>query len=127
MRYRLSDKGYKKICEIVDERDNHACVLCGKPEVQHHHVIYRSAGGSDYIDNLVCLCPHHHWMVHHQRMKYWQSELSNYLASEYAVKFKDDNLDRIHSIYRRYGLTHAMIVKAFLDEKDEHDGESDDK
>lgn len=46
---RLSDRGYKRMCGLVDKRDGHKCIICECPDVQHHHVIYRSQGGSDTL------------------------------------------------------------------------------
>jgi hypothetical protein len=48
------------------------CQLCGfdSPSVysvesaEAHHVIYRSRGGPDEMENLVLLCPTHHTVVH---------------------------------------------------------------
>lgn len=36
--FRLSDKAYRKLCMLVDERDE-GCVICGNPAVEHHHII----------------------------------------------------------------------------------------
>ena len=57
------------------ERDGFACQYCGcsntfttadgKPYVEVHHLKYVSEGGSDVLDNLVCLCAHHHSMIHY--------------------------------------------------------------
>jgi 5-methylcytosine-specific restriction endonuclease McrA len=49
----------------VYARDNYACVLCGDARVIHlHHVVHRSLGGTNTADNLVCLCPYCHAIVH---------------------------------------------------------------
>jgi 5-methylcytosine-specific restriction endonuclease McrA len=42
-----------------------ACVICGFDHVvEVHHIIPRSQGGPDDLDNLVPLCPNHHAMAH---------------------------------------------------------------
>ena len=39
------------------------CVICGfNRGVTKHHIIKRRIGGSDEEENLVCLCPNHHWL-----------------------------------------------------------------
>lgn len=44
---------------------NNMCVYCGTSQgLQMHHIIYRSHGGSDEDDNLICLCWRHHAAVH---------------------------------------------------------------
>lgn len=54
-----------KVRAAVYERDGHACVLCGDTRAIHiHHVIPRSHGGSNEEENLVCLCPYCHRIIH---------------------------------------------------------------
>ena len=49
----------------VYARDGHACALCERAEVIHvHHVAKRSAGGSNALSNLICLCPTCHAIAH---------------------------------------------------------------
>lgn len=55
-------------------RDEHACKRCGEDvgpqrdtstrDVEVHHLIPKSAGGTDHLDNLVTLCSHCHTKVH---------------------------------------------------------------
>lgn len=46
-------------------RDGSKCVLCGFHHVTAvHHITAKKNGGSDCIENLVTLCPNHHYMVH---------------------------------------------------------------
>ena len=46
-------------------RDGGACVLCGFNYVTAvHHIIPRKEGGGNDLENLVTLCPNHHYMVH---------------------------------------------------------------
>ena len=41
------------------------CVICQfEHAVEVHHIVPRSKGGSDDIENLVPLCPNHHTMAH---------------------------------------------------------------
>jgi hypothetical protein len=46
----------------VFERDNHKCVICGKPAVDAHHIIERRlfTDGGYYLDNGASLCEEHH-------------------------------------------------------------------
>lgn len=40
------------------------CIICGfKKRVHSHHIIKRKDFGSDDEDNLVYLCPNHHWIA----------------------------------------------------------------
>lgn len=48
--------------EEVLERDNHKCIICGKPATQVHHIHLRSKRKDLMyeINNLVSLCDKHH-------------------------------------------------------------------
>lgn len=46
------------------ERDGGMCVLCGAPATDTHHIIFRSHGGLDTVNNLACLCRECHQMAH---------------------------------------------------------------
>ena len=59
----------------VRERDK-GCRLCGRHDIQAHHIIYRSHGGTNDIRNLICLCVDCHSRVHSDE-KYWVQELLN--------------------------------------------------
>jgi hypothetical protein len=41
------------------------CVTCGAPAVVADHIIPRSAGGADSLENLRSLCLHHHAQRRH--------------------------------------------------------------
>ena len=44
--------------------NNKQCVICGFDKRVHlHHIIKRKECGSDKEDNLVYLCPNHHWIA----------------------------------------------------------------
>lgn len=63
----------------VDERDGRVCRCCDRrsdPEAtgiltrgHRHHMIYRSAGGTDDSGNLVTLCATCHDDEHHSRLR----------------------------------------------------------
>lgn len=68
----VSKDTYKK----VFQRDNGRCRLCGSPEIQLHHIIYRSEDKSliDEPNNCIMLCGRCHSMVHRDKNK-WQPYL----------------------------------------------------
>ena len=40
------------------------CIICGfNKRVHLHHIIKRAEGGSEDTENLVYLCPNHHWIA----------------------------------------------------------------
>lgn len=59
--------GYKNNHEAVLNRDNYTCQCCKtkKGTLHVHHIIYRSNGGSDKMDNLITLCEACHDKLHH--------------------------------------------------------------
>lgn len=58
--------------EDVLARDQHQCIRCGDPQVQLHHVHYRSEGVDHSPHNLVSLCVDCHNPVIHANKRYWQ-------------------------------------------------------
>lgn len=52
----------KDFRELVFQRDNYKCVICGKPAVDAHHIVDRSLfeDGGYHIDNGVSICTVHH-------------------------------------------------------------------
>lgn len=58
--------GYANVKAYVLHRDNYSCQHCGvtKTQLQVHHLIYRSNGGSDLENNLITLCKDCHTDVH---------------------------------------------------------------
>lgn len=43
------------------------CAVCQWDiHVQTHHILPRKNGGQNGIENLILLCPNHHWMADHQ-------------------------------------------------------------
>src|SRR5260221_219878 len=51
--------------EAVFERDDHKCVVCGKPAIDAHHIMERRLwqDGGYYLENGASLCEEHHLMA----------------------------------------------------------------
>ena len=60
---------------IVLARDGWECMLCGRPAVDTHHILYRSQGGPDEAWNLISLCRTCHDLVHAQGPRNWRETL----------------------------------------------------
>jgi 5-methylcytosine-specific restriction endonuclease McrA len=69
MSLRLSRYKWKKRVEQVMERDGHQCRMCGRSEglADVHHIIKRSQGGTDDMDNLILLCRNCHNKQHPEK------------------------------------------------------------
>ena len=65
---------------FVFVRDNYTCQCCGKSKnkvLQTHHIIYRSNGGSNRVDNLITVCTDCHTHKNHQKggiLHDWQEQ-----------------------------------------------------
>ena len=81
---RLRGEALRGLVDAVYERDQHKCVVCGRwVEDGHkpHHVVYKSHGGSDTLDNLVLLCDACHHEVHcGKKQLELKNKLTRYLA-----------------------------------------------
>lgn len=52
-----------EIRQLVLERDNFTCQLCGAEKdsrLHVHHILKRKEGGTDHLDNLLTVCPSCH-------------------------------------------------------------------
>jgi 5-methylcytosine-specific restriction endonuclease McrA len=73
-----ADAAWLAVCRAVDARDGKQCRCCDKrsdPEAtgllkrgHRHHIVYRSAGGTDTTENLVTLCAMCHNDEHKHRL-----------------------------------------------------------
>ncbi len=54
-------------CFEYGEQDVILCENCGKVAVDIHHLIFRSQGGKNNIENLMALCRKCHQMAHADR------------------------------------------------------------
>lgn len=59
---------------FVFARDNYTCQVCGKSKdkiLQTHHIIYRSNGGTDRVDNLITVCTDCHTSANHKKVEFY--------------------------------------------------------
>ena len=71
--------GYYDERYYIFERDNYTCQCCGKKSkvLQTHHIIYRSNGGTNRVDNLITVCTDCHTTKAHKKggiLYKWQEE-----------------------------------------------------
>lgn len=69
--------GYENVRQYVLSRDGYKCRRCktSKKFLQTHHIKYRSEGGTDTTDNLICLCCDCHNDLHAGRWKLSKTQL----------------------------------------------------
>lgn len=91
----------QKIKEIVWERDNKNCVICGSPySLPNAHYLPRSKGGLGIEENIVTLCNKCHYEYDFgDKEKRFEIRLflMNYLKTKY------ENWNEQNLVYRRYG------------------------
>lgn len=73
------EANWRAVCKAVDARDGKQCRCCdtrSDPEAtgllkrgHRHHLVYRSAGGTDTTDNLVHLCAQCHADEHANKLR----------------------------------------------------------
>jgi ATP-dependent DNA helicase RecQ len=99
----LIEGDWLKIRESILRRDKFKCVECGKPcnrgEADIHHLLPRSAGGSDEPSNLITLCDGCH-AAHHPKLaaglarraiEQWAVRLARWLDREGTVPEQSQN------------------------------------
>ena len=72
------------VSHAVFLRDNFKCRHCGERRLHPHHVIFKSHGGPDTLNNLISLCPSCHAALHDGKLKLEVLQLYEY---DLSVKF----------------------------------------
>lgn len=66
--------GYGSVEEAVYAMQGGTCLLCKRGIDHYHHIVPRSKGGSETLENRAGLCGHHHDLVH--KDEEWASKLA---------------------------------------------------
>lgn len=59
---------------FVFARDRYTCQYCGKSKdkiLQTHHIVYRSNGGTNRVDNLITVCTDCHTAENHKKVEFF--------------------------------------------------------
>jgi ATP-dependent DNA helicase RecQ len=97
------ESDWRRIRESILRRDEFKCVECGEPceanEADIHHLLPRSAGGSDEPSNLITLCDGCH-AAHHPKLsaglarraiERWAARLAFWLDRQGSVSEQSEN------------------------------------
>lgn len=91
----------QKTKEIVWNRDNQRCIVCGKyvpMACANAHFIKRSQGGLGIPENIVTLCPACHYEEDFGKYtKLYEFKIQIYLKSKYGA-----NWDKSKLVYKKY-------------------------
>jgi hypothetical protein len=68
-RIRLKGQAYTELIQRILIRDEYRCRYCRtRQHLEVHHIVFRSAGGSDISANLCTLCNRCHRAVHDHKL-----------------------------------------------------------
>ena len=73
---------WHKVKKEAAARDGYRCILCGAPATDVHHVVFRSQGGKDDVNNVVCLCRACHEAAHGIGAKHYRELFKKYLEGK---------------------------------------------
>ena len=76
--YSSRGHAWNKTRQAVLERDGYACVVCGGSANHVDHIIPKSRGGSDDMDNLQAMCAYHNLSKGNREVErgtYWLEEV----------------------------------------------------
>lgn len=78
---------------FIYAREGYRCALCDSTKyLQVHHCVPRGQGGTNNVQNLICLCADCHALAHGTNLRDWQDvtpediqqAVTEYLADYYA-------------------------------------------
>lgn len=88
---------YSKTRNIVQRRDKHVCIICGKAGIHVHEIIPRSAFGKNtqrelFVEkNMVCLCVEHHEQSHTREFR---KLLLSTMSSKFGYEYNETQYQR---------------------------------
>lgn len=100
----------KKTRKAVYAREGYRCALCDDTRtIQIHHVVKRSVGGGNHVQNLICLCSNCHALAHGMKLQDWdvtqediEQAIVEYLADYYAPDWNPYREDRLPPFPNEY-------------------------
>jgi len=86
--------GLAKAYAEVDERDERRCQFpsCYSTNTNHHHILFKSQGGKNDLENLVTLCPAHHVLekdISAHRSVAWQRYWQGWAEDRYPKYWQE--------------------------------------
>lgn len=85
----------QSVKQKVYERSGGCCEVCGSINgLQHHHIVKRSQGGPDTVENIILLCWNHHhgtYGVHGKHGHKLDKLLKLQLQQKYFEQGKNEN------------------------------------
>ena len=118
----------KEVRKAVYRREGYECAVCGSTrQLEIHHVVKRSRGGSDDPHNLVCLCHLCHCAIHGERVRPVALDDFPYSADDMelaVMEYLADLYAEEGEIWTPEGSTKALME--YLEEKLHPNGDGGD-
>ena len=107
--------GFKNNHEAVLSRDNYTCQCCRtkKGTMNTHHILPKSQGGSDEMENLITLCESCHSKLHKGELKDFEARLKG--KRKGTLKYATQMNSIRKQVFRRYPEafeTYGFVTKA---------------
>lgn len=105
-------KGFYNVKSAVLNRDGYKCQICGSKDTQLevHHIIYRSNGGSNRMDNLVTLCHDCHSKIHTGKLEF-NKKVKSFKHGSYMNIMRKRLLDSLKKVYDNVFETFGYLTK----------------
>lgn len=105
-------KGFYNTKSAVLNRDNYECQICGKKDVrlEVHHIVFRSQGGSNRIDNLVTLCSDCHKKIHNGDICF-KKKVKSFRHASHMNVMRKKLIDSLKNIYDNVFETFGYLTK----------------
>lgn len=106
------EKGFYNVKSAVLNRDDYKCQICGSKDIrlEVHHIIYRSNGGTNRMDNLVTLCHDCHRKIHSGELEF-DKKVKSFRYASYMNIMRKRLLDSLKSIYDNVFETFGYLTK----------------
>ncbi len=101
-------EGFYNVKSAVLNRDSYTCQICGAKytRLEVHHILFKSNGGSDSMDNLVTLCHDCHGKVHSGKLEFNKKVKSFKHASHMNIMRKrlvESLKDEFGNVFETFG------------------------
>lgn len=105
-------KGFYNIRSAVLNRDSYKCQMCGKKDVrlEVHHIVFRSYGGSNRMDNLVTLCSDCHKRIHNGEINF-KKKVKSFKHASHMNVMRKKLIDSLKNIYDNVFETFGYLTK----------------
>ena len=105
-------KCFYNIKQAVLHRDDYTCQKCGEKsrKLEVHHIIFKSNGGTNNMDNLVTLCSECHRNIHIDDLKF-NKKVNVFKHTSHMNIMRRRVIETLHDEYDNVSETYGYITK----------------